>query len=424
MELRHVVTCFLVHPDGLVLLGRRSQEVHTYPGRWAAVSGSVEEGTPLRQAYREIHEETGLAEQDVELAAEGRPVRFADWELGTVWVVHPFRFRCRRPDRVRRDWEHFELSWRHPSEIADLATVPRLAEAWRNVEGLDGRPRPDAVFEQVAHDREHGAHELGIWTLEGLREALREGRDQAAACRQALDLRPSMASVRSAALDAFAVARQCGDADELNERLDGLIRTRERAPLEAAARAAELVPDGGEAVTISCSSTVLYALRDAADRIARLTAAESRPACEGRRTARLAASFGIETALVTDAAAAGSLRRADLLLFGADSLAADGSVVNKTGTLALSAAAARFGAETVCVATTDKVLPEGVDPQMEQMDPDEVAPAIEGVRVRNVYFERVPADWVDRVVTEDGPADRKRLSRRAQELRRLQDQLT
>ncbi|MFQ5925733.1 MAG: NUDIX domain-containing protein, partial [Dehalococcoidia bacterium] len=67
MEERHVVTCFLEH-DNKIKLFRRSERVGVYRGRWAGVSGYVEEGnTPYQQALEEIEEETGLGEEDIQL---------------------------------------------------------------------------------------------------------------------------------------------------------------------------------------------------------------------------------------------------------------------------------------------------------------------------------------------------------------------
>ena len=175
MQLRHVVSSFLVHPeDGTILLGRRSDRVGTYPGYWAAVSGAVEAAEPLEQALREIEEETGLDRTQVELRAEGRPLRFADWDLGTVWVVHPFLFRCLAPQDVRPDWEHARFEWLSPSRIPDLRTVPKLLDAYQAVAYSAGPLNSSRVFEMVRDDRVHGAEELGLWTLEGLRRAAGE----------------------------------------------------------------------------------------------------------------------------------------------------------------------------------------------------------------------------------------------------------
>ena len=428
MRLRHVVSCFLTHPaDGTVLLGRRSEQVATYKGCWAAISGSVEGEGLLEAALREIAEETGLAAEQVEVISEGRPIRFVDWPLATAWVVHPFLLRCRAPEAVRRDWEHVQLRWTAPSDIAGLRTVPKLAEAYESA--ARGDVAAEDVFARVAEDRTHGAEELGIWTLEGLRAAaLRETsaadwrEAMTAACRRALELRPSMAPVRSAALEAFRLCRE-EPQDALSAGLAAAICHREEAPLAAAATAATMLPDGARVVTLSYSSTVLCTLRDAAEHLGTVLVAESRPACEGRETARLATSFGIPTELLTDAATAGALKDCDILLIGADAVCADGTVVNKTGTFALTCAARRLGVQTLCVATESKLLPAGHEPQVEEMPPEELGPPIPEVQTRNPYFEPIPPDLIDALIGPTGSLILESLAERADALSTLQEAL-
>ena len=133
MEERHVVTCFLEHKGKIPLL-RRSQRVGTYRGRWAGVSGYIEEGnTPYAQVLEEIREETGLSEEDVQLMKEGQPLEVIDEEIGRKWIVHPFRFQVTAPDKIRIDWEHTEMKWVDPTDIARYETVPKLAETWARV---------------------------------------------------------------------------------------------------------------------------------------------------------------------------------------------------------------------------------------------------------------------------------------------------
>jgi 8-oxo-dGTP diphosphatase len=136
MRERHVVTCFLqrTDPEGReeVLLLRRSQAVGTYRGRWAAVSGSVEDG-PLEQAYREIEEETGLRRRDVRLLQQGEPLEVPASELDTLWVVHPFLFRLHREIEPALDWEHTEARWVPPRRLRRFRTVPMLVEALERV---------------------------------------------------------------------------------------------------------------------------------------------------------------------------------------------------------------------------------------------------------------------------------------------------
>ncbi len=133
VEDRHVVTCFLER-DGLVLVLRRSERVGTYRGRWAGVSGFLEPGTaPQDQAMRELREEVGLSDEDVQLVREGELLTVTDESLGRRWIVHPFRFRLLGNPQMQLDWEHVEMRWIPPAEIDQLETVPQLGEAWRRV---------------------------------------------------------------------------------------------------------------------------------------------------------------------------------------------------------------------------------------------------------------------------------------------------
>jgi 8-oxo-dGTP diphosphatase len=125
-----VVTAFLEREDGRLLLLRRSDRVGSFQGRWAAVSGFLEDPTPEAQAFREVLEETGIPRSQLTLAAGGRPVLSRDGER--VWVVHPFRFKVRSPE-VRIDWEHSEFAWVLPEEIRSRSTVPKLGLAWERV---------------------------------------------------------------------------------------------------------------------------------------------------------------------------------------------------------------------------------------------------------------------------------------------------
>ncbi|MBI2165388.1 MAG: NUDIX pyrophosphatase [Chloroflexi bacterium] len=129
MVQRQVVTAFLEH-QGQILLLKRSQRVGTFRGRWAGVSGGIPEGVrPLSQALREIEEEVGLPELQVELLRSGDPVVVTD-EEDHQWLVHPFLFRIGDPSQVLLDWEHTESRWVKPEEIARFHTVPGLKQTW------------------------------------------------------------------------------------------------------------------------------------------------------------------------------------------------------------------------------------------------------------------------------------------------------
>ncbi|MFI5418718.1 MAG: NUDIX domain-containing protein [Candidatus Lutacidiplasmatales archaeon] len=122
-----VVTAFLERRDGRILLMRRSDKVGSFQGRWAAVSGYVEQRPAREQAVREVGEETGIHETDLRLEREGAPLRTRQDDR--VYTVHGFRFRVEDPE-VRLDWEHTEFEWVHPVEISRRPTVPKLGEVW------------------------------------------------------------------------------------------------------------------------------------------------------------------------------------------------------------------------------------------------------------------------------------------------------
>jgi 8-oxo-dGTP pyrophosphatase MutT (NUDIX family) len=127
---REVVTSFLIN-RGEVLLVRRSNRVGTYQGLWSAISGFLEDPTPLQQALREVFEETSIAGSAIRLIAEGEPLEVLDYEQQMCWVVHPFLFEIDDREEVRLDWENTELCWAAPEQLQNFHTVPQLAEALR-----------------------------------------------------------------------------------------------------------------------------------------------------------------------------------------------------------------------------------------------------------------------------------------------------
>lgn len=126
---KHVVTCFL-ECDGKILILRRSEQVGSFRGKWAGVSGYIET-TAKEQAFVEIEEETGLCGEDIELVKEGESLK-VDGE-GCRWIVHPYLFRVKEGDKIRIDWEHSEKCWIKPEDIGDYNTVPMLKEALGSV---------------------------------------------------------------------------------------------------------------------------------------------------------------------------------------------------------------------------------------------------------------------------------------------------
>ena len=131
-----VVTAFLERDDGRILLLERSRRVGSFQGRWAGVSGFLEDPTPLDQAYREVQEEVGLIRDVLELRTTGMPVLARDGSR--IFIVYPFRFGVHDPE-IRLDWEHVRAEWVDPSEIGRRPTVPKLDRVWESLCAPDPR---------------------------------------------------------------------------------------------------------------------------------------------------------------------------------------------------------------------------------------------------------------------------------------------
>ncbi|MFU8869412.1 NUDIX domain-containing protein [Natronococcus sp.] len=426
----HVVTAFLRN-DGDALLLCRSDAVGTYAGRWGGVSGFAE-GDPDAQVRTEIREETGL-EDAVSLVRSGRPVEFADTELGREWVVHPYLFDCEHRD-LELSEEHDTAEWVSPTELvdpdSDRETVPKLWTAYERVA---------PTVRSIAADGEHGAAYLSVRALEVLRDragllvAERDSGESASdpgeewdelaeLARRLLEARPSMAVLRNrvnrtmADAEATAGDGTAGAPAVLEAALAGIDRALE-ADTEAAATAADSLE--GSVMTLSRSGTVLEAIRESEP--SRVFVAESRPAREGIGVAEALAET-VPVTLHTDAAAAHLLATegVDRVLVGADTIRADGAVVNKTGTRALAVAAVREGVPVTVVAATDK-LSTREELNLESGDRSAVYDGEAGIDVANPTFDVTPADCVSAVATERGRLEPGALEDVVAELRELED---
>jgi methylthioribose-1-phosphate isomerase len=153
---------------------------------------------------------------------------------------------------------------------------------------------------------------------------------------------------------------------------------------------------------------------------------ETRPLLQGSRlTAYEARRNGLPHSLLPDSAAAALMAagRVDVILTGADRIAADGSVANKVGTYSLAVLAAHHGIPFVVVAprtTIDLATPDGAGIPVEQRAAEEVtflagtALAPDGTAAFNPAFDVTPPDLVTALVTEVGvlrPVNREGLLR-------------
>jgi len=145
---------------------------------------------------------------------------------------------------------------------------------------------------------------------------------------------------------------------------------------------------------------------------------ETRPRLQGARlTTWELQQLGIPFTLIADNAAGHFMRsgQVDIVLVGADRVAANGDVANKIGTYKLALAAQDNGIPfypCVPTSTVDLSLPSGDAIPIEERSGEEIrevtyrgqAIAPEGVRVANPAFDVTPHRLVTGIVTENGIA--------------------
>jgi methylthioribose-1-phosphate isomerase len=152
----------------------------------------------------------------------------------------------------------------------------------------------------------------------------------------------------------------------------------------------------------------------AAGRKVRVLADETRPFLQGARlTAWELVKDGIDTTVITDNMA-GAIMKAgdiDLVVVGADRIAANGDTANKIGTYSVAVLAKEHGIPFYVAApwsTIDLSTKDGEAIPIEERNAREVTHvgshqlAPEGAHVRNPSFDVTPAKYITAIITERG----------------------
>jgi methylthioribose-1-phosphate isomerase len=185
-----------------------------------------------------------------------------------------------------------------------------------------------------------------------------------------------------------------------------------------------LIPAGARVMThcnagalatggIGTALAPVYLAHEAGRRV-QVYVGETRPLLQGARlTAWELTKAGIPCTIIADGAAGALLRGAevDVIVVGADRIAANGDFANKIGTYALAVLAFHHGVPFYCAApssTIDPAVATGDGIPIEQRSPAElttfaghaIAPA--AVRALNPAFDVTPARFVKGYVTDRG----------------------
>lgn len=295
----------------------------------------------------------------------------------------------------------------------------------------------------VRDDRAHGASALAREAADILRACALVGlmpdadaraalQDLHRAARELAASRPSMVALANTVGRIWAAAQETANHQKTRPPSSAA-----RVALEAARQAAEEMLSGwadaaqqiaeyarpslrGTILTHSLSGTVQTILLACRSQLERVYVTEGRPRCEGRATAQALAAAGIPVTLLTDAEAGLFIPECAAVVIGADSVLADSSIVNKTGSFLLALAARASRPQRIpflALAETLKIAPSA-KPHLEEMDPTEVLPPdLPGVSARNIYFDRTPASLVSALITERGPLSRVQVREQAAQAR-------
>ncbi|MBY8882708.1 S-methyl-5-thioribose-1-phosphate isomerase [Actinacidiphila acidipaludis] len=319
------------------------------------------------------------------------------------------------------------LRWEEPPEgpvlvLLDQTRLPHeeVELVCTDVQALVGAIRSLAV---------RGAPLLGLAGAYGVALAAARGYDVEDAAELLARARPTAVNLEYGVRRAVAAYREAGV-----ERGPAAVLAEAKAlhAEDAAASTAmaghgagllgELLPGGGYRILTHCNTGALVSGGEGtalavvsglhrAGELRRLWVDETRPLLQGARlTAYEAARAGMPYTLLADTAA-GSLFAAgevDVVLVGADRIAADGATANKVGTYPLAVLARHHGVPFVVVApvtTVDLATPDGASIEVEQRPGSEVtdlAPSPLGTQAYNPAFDVTPPDLITAIVTENG----------------------
>lgn len=299
----------------------------------------------------------------------------------------------------------------------------------------------EQVADAIRQMRVRGAPAIGVTAAYGLALAglAFKGDDPASFEAHVKRAADGLAKTRPTAVNLFwgleqgrRVARQASTLGVAAAR-QGLLELAERLADEdvAACRrigafGAELVPDGANILT-HCNAgalatvdygTALGVIRAAAEAGKRphVFVDETRPFLQGARlTTWELQQAGISQTLIADAMAGHFISRGlvDLVLVGADRVAANGDLANKIGTYTLAVLCRESGVPFYVAAPTTSIdldVPDGAQIPIEQRSADElvringqlIPPA--GVEAANPAFDVTPARYITAIITERGVA--------------------
>ena len=408
MEYKQVVTSFLQRDQHLLLL-RKSKEVGAYRGKWGAVSVFLEENeNPYERAKLEISEETALTSKNLLLIRSGELLRVYDQEKDTVWVVSPFLFATPE-STISVNWQNSQYKWVEPDELANFETVPGLKQTFDRVRwDLSSPPanlsKAITIVDEMAYDKINGASYLGRKAIEAIDAAAYHStaqtnsdlfRDVLMIVTKMRIVQPNMASIRNTTGRLLHdIDSACQTSKSVTE-YKKLIERLARKALANCISAAELVSTNlsnmiirkHRILTHSYSNTVRRAIQLCSNRELQVYVTESGPTFEGKTLARELIELGFTTTVLSDTTTGAFPIKFDAVVIGADSILADGSIINKAGTKDITRAARQYSIPVYVAAERSKL---------------DIMQFLGSPLHLNEMFDLTPGEFLTSIITEEG----------------------
>jgi len=189
---------------------------------------------------------------------------------------------------------------------------------------------------------------------------------------------------------------------------DQFLKDLEESREKTAEVGAKRIRDGSVVFTHCRSSTVTRLLAKAKEegKNFKVICTETRPAFQGRITAKELVDLGIETTFIVDSAARTFMGNVDTVIVGADAITSEGNVVNKIGSSSIAVLAHEARVPFYVVSELLKFDPEtlgGECEKIEQRNPAEVwSEAPPKLAVRNPAFDVTPNRYIHGLICEEG----------------------
>jgi translation initiation factor 2B subunit (eIF-2B alpha/beta/delta family) len=261
----------------------------------------------------------------------------------------------------------------------------------------------------IRNDRKHGSRWLVHETISTLYDIATQPnsspeerlRQMHSAGKELAQARPAMAALAGAVR---RILNAPGGPEDMAHEAKKLLIEYDTAIERITAYARPLLY--GTVMTHSLSGTVLDVLTACLSQIERVIVLEGRPRYEGREVALALSKVGASITLITDAQADIFLPECHAVVVGADSILANGDILNKAGTALLAWAARGHHIPLFVLCETLKISPQRWSGNLAQLEEKEAMEVLEqeipGVSVRNFYFDRTPSKLVTSVITEQG----------------------